>query len=1006
MSRTIRIPVLAPLFGLAAFLTLAPARAQQTATPPEAAPAAISAADLAAIYPRSIGPAVTGGRITDVDVDPRDPSVVYVATASGGLWKSTNRTQQWTNVFADQPVATFGAVTLAPSNPDILYAGTGEQNNRNSTSWGNGVYRSDDGGESWRYLGLEGTRHVGEIAVHPTNPDVAYVAGLGNLWAPSSERGVFRTTDGGQTWDKVLYLDEYTGAVDLAMDPTNPDVIYAAMYARLRKAWGFNGGGPNGGIYRTTDGGGSWEKLAGGLPTGDVGRIGVAVAPSDPDVIVALVEAPNPRQPGAAAGGGPGGFGRGGRDPGGTGTWRSEDGGATWEKMSDQDQRPMYYSHVFIHPQNADLVITACTNSMKSLDGGRTWVSIDAQPTYDVGVHLDMHAVWWDPDDPEHFYLAGDGGLYETFDGGMSYRKINNFPIGQFYAIDVDLRDPYWVYGGMQDNHSWMGPSETRRFDGILNDDWQQIGFSDGMYQQVDKAGPRHVYSASSGGNYTRVDVISGTKKSINPPSPDGGRNSFDWTSPSLASMHQEGLVYLGGDRLFISRDYGNTWEESEELGRGLDLSARELMGVPYGDVYISANDGVGGFGVITTITESPLDVNVLWIGTDDGNLKYTRNQGRTWTEVSQNLTDLPDGSYVSRVEASAYDPGTAYATFDRHRDGDFAPYVYRTTDWGQSWTPLHAGLPEGSANVIVEHPDNPDVLFLGTEHAAWVSTDRGAHWARIPNLPTTSHDDMVIHPREKDLVMGTHGNSIWILDDTRFLSEWNQQAVAEPAHLFSMADGTLFRYRKNTSYIAQARFAGQNPPDGVEITYRLGSGSGTAELAIRRGDGQVIRRIRVPSEAGLHRVSWDLRHGDPDQPDTWERFDDPDYSRNPRQSGDITVSPGTYTVTLEARGVESSQSVHVRGDPLLELSDADYRATEDYLLRVRALTERIQEADATASGEAAEALQAMQRQMRELSGGLGDAGRFNDGNFGPPTAADQARLAAMEAELARLTGG
>jgi hypothetical protein len=777
------------------------------------------------------------------------------------------------------------------------------------------------------------------------------------------------------------------------------------MYARMRKAWGFNGGGPNGGIYKTTDGGESWEKLGGGLPPGDVGRIGLDISQSNPNVLVALVEAPNPPQPGGGQEA-QGGFGRGNRDPGGTGTWRTQDGGVTWEKMSDQNQRPMYYSHVFIHPRNPDLVISASTNSMKSTDGGRTWINVAAQPTYDVGVHLDMHTVWWDPTNEEHFYLAGDGGLHETFDGGMSYRKINNFPIGQFYGIGVDMRDPYWVYGGMQDNHSWMGPSETRRFDGILNEDWQQIGFSDGMYQQVDKAGPRYVYSAATSGSYTRVDVIAGTKKSIRPPAPEDGRHAFDWTSPSLASMHQEGRVYLGGNRLFMSEDFGETWVWSEELNRGIDTSQQELMGVPHADVYISANDGVGAFGVIATLTESPLDERVLWIGTDDGNLKYTRDQGQTWTEVSQNVPGVPDGTYVSRVEASAHDLGTAYATFDGHRDGDFAPYVYRTTDWGRSWTPLHTGLPEGAANVIVEHPDNPDVLFLGTEHAAWVTTDLGGHWAKLQNIPTTTHDDMIIHAREKDLVMGTHGNSIWILDDTRFLGEWTAEAVSAPAHLFSMADGTLFRYRKDNSYIAQAEFTGQNPPSGVEITYRLGPGTGSAELAISRTNGEVVRRMTVPAEAGLHRVSWNLRHGDPEQPDAWERFDDPDYPRNPRQSGDFTVSPGTYAVTLKARGVESSQSVVVRGDPLLDLTDADYRATEEYLLRVRALGNLTQEFATAASGDAAPALQNLLREVRGLGRGLGDAGRFNDGNFGPPTSADLAQLEAMEAELARLTGG
>ena len=965
----------------------------------------ITTGDLAAFHARSIGPAVTGGRITDLAIHPDHPSTIYVATASGGIWKSTNRGHQWTPIFDDQPVSTFGDVAIAPSNPQVLYAGTGEQNNRQSTSWGNGVYRSDDGGASWRHLGLEGTRHVGRILVHPTNPDVAWVAGLGNLWAENEERGVFRTRDGGATWEKVLYVDAFTGAVDLSMDPTDPNVLYAATYQRLRKAWGFNGGGPGSGIWKSTDGGSTWTRLTGGLPSGDMGRIGIAVAPSDPNVIMALVEAPN-RPTGERPQGGFGGFGR--RDPGETGTYRSEDGGATWTKMSDENGRPMYYSHIFVDPNDSKLVYSASTNSVKSEDGGRTWIPIEAEPSYDVGVHLDMHAMWLDPEDRDHFYLAGDGGLHETFDGGVSYRKINNFEIGQFYGIGVDMRDPYWVYGGMQDNHSWMGPSQTRRYDGILNDDWQQIGFSDGMYQQVDKAGPRYVYSSATQGSYNRVDVIAGTKRPIGPTPPEGQEYRFDWTSPGLASMHREGLFYMGGNRLFISRDFGETWEATQELDRKIDVRARSLMGVDVDDVYISANDGVGGFGVIATLAESPLDMNVLWVGTDDGNVQLTRDQGKTWTELSGNVPGIPEGSYVSRVEASAHALGTAYVTFDRHRDGDFAPYAFRTTDFGATWTPIHRGLPEGSVNVIVEHPDNAAVLFLGTENAAWVSTDGGATWALIPNLPRTAYDDMVIHPREKDLVMGTHGRSIWILDDTRFLGEWTPAATRAPAHLFSAEVGTLFRYRKDNSYRAQAEFAGENPPDGVELTYRLGAGSGDATLQVARADGTVIRRMRVPSTAGLHRVNWDLRHGASDQPDTWARWEDPDYPRPPRAEGGPMVSPGSYVVTLQARGVTSSTTVVVRGDPLLERTDAEYRASEEFQLRATALSRKVTEAMRAATGndQALAALRTLAREVMMFTRSYGDAGRFYDGNFDAPNAADRARLEALEAALAEAIAG
>ncbi len=978
--------------------------------------AQITEAELSVLYPREIGPAVTGGRITDIEVQTDDHSTMYVATASGGVWKSVNAGHTFDPIFDDQAVSTFGDIAIAPSNPNVLYVGTGEQNNRQSTSWGNGVYRSDDAGETWRHLGLVGTRHVGKIEIHPTNPDIAWVAGLGNLWAPNEERGIFKTTDGGKSWQKVLYVDEFTGGVDLEIDPSNPDVLYAAMYQRMRKAWGFNGGGPGSGIYKSTDGGSTWNELTNGLPDVDMGRIGIAISASNPSIVMALVEAPNRPTPapvvapgrggsgGRGAGGRGGGRGgrggRGGGTPDATGTYRSEDGGATWEKVSNENGRPMYYSHIFIHPTNPHLVFSAATNTTKSIDGGREWQNISAQATYDVGVHLDMHAMWLDPDDEEHFFLAGDGGLHETFDGGVNYKKINTFVVSQFYGIGVDMREPYYVYGGLQDNHSWMGPSETRHYDGILNDDWQQIGFSDGMYQQVDLAGPRYVYSSATGGSYTRVDVIGGTKRSIRPQAPPGVQYRFDWTSPGLASIHQEGLFYMGGNRLFISRDFGETFEATEELDRGIDLATLELMGVPTGDVYISRDDGVGGFGVTSTLAESPLDMNILWVGTDDGNVQVSQDQGKSWTEVSGNVPGVPDGTYVSRVAASMASRGTAYATFDGHRNGDFSPYAYKTTDFGATWTPINAGLPEGSVSVIVEHPGNADVLFLGTEHSAWVSTTAGTRWTKLQHVPNTSYDDMLIHRREKDLVLGTHGRGIWILDDTRFFAEWGE-AQAAAAHLFPMDNGTMFRYRKDNSYRAQAAFAGVNPVDGVELTYRLGPGDGPAELEISR-DGIVVRRMSVPGGAGLHRVNWDLRHGDPSQPDVWSRFDDPDYPRPPNQSGEVWVSPGVFTVTLKARGVESAKTVEVVGDPLLDLTTADYQATERFLLQAAAIADRARAASQAPgiTEEEAARLSALAREVQALTRGYGDGGRFGDGNFGPPTAAQIGRLAALQEEI------
>jgi len=473
--------------------------------------------DLLREFPfRSIGPAVTGGRIHDVEALPNDPSTIYLATASGGIWKTTNKGTTWTPIFDDQAVSTFGDIGIAPSNADIIYAGTGEQNNRQSTSWGNGVYRSTDAGTTWSHLGLEETRHIGEVIVHPTDPDIAYVAALGNLWAPNSERGVYKTTNGGRRWSKSLFIDDFTGVVDMVMDPTDPDILYAATYQRLRRAWGFNGGGPGSGLYKTTDGGRNWQELTNGIPSGDKGRIGIAIAATNPQVLVATVEHASE-----------------------SGVYRTENGGESWVMVNETNPRPMYYSHIYIDPTTDQRVYILATTFYKSEDGGHTFLPLPSRPTYDVGVHSDFHDLWIDPSNPEHFYLVGDAGLHESWDMGLNHIKINNFPIGQFYGIGVDMRDPYFIYGGMQDNHSWLGPSATRHWIGILNDDWRQIGFGDGMYQQVDPTNFRYAYVLAQNGNLIRFDAETGDALDIRPVPPEGEpAYRFDWVTPSLLSRH------------------------------------------------------------------------------------------------------------------------------------------------------------------------------------------------------------------------------------------------------------------------------------------------------------------------------------------------------------------------------------------------------------------------------------------------------------------------------------
>jgi photosystem II stability/assembly factor-like uncharacterized protein len=944
--RPVLAPVLTALFVVTSALSAAPASAQHVLTDEH----------MSNLYPREIGPAVTGGRIADVTADPENPSTLYIASASGGIWKSTTQGHLWEPLTDDLPVSAFGAIALARSNPEIVYIGSGEQNNRQSTTWGNGVYRSTDGGESWTHTGLVETRHIGKIEVHPRDPDVAYVAALGNLWAPNEERGVFRTTDGGTTWEKVLYIDEFTGAVDMVMDPTAPDVLYAATYQRQRRTWGFNGGGPGSGIWKSMDGGDTWTELTNGVPSEDKGRIGIAISASSPNVLNALIETANDET---------------------TGTYRSEDGGESWEMVSDLNVRPMYYSEIFIDPNMPNRVYAVATTSYRSDDGGRTWIEIAERPTYDVGVHADQHALWIDPNDSDHLYMGGDAGLHESFDAGITWRKINNFAISQFYGIGLSMHHPYRVYGGLQDNHSFVGPNETRRWTGIVNDDWQQVGFGDGMYWQPNPFDPSEAYGTSNDGSYFLLDTETGGMLDIEPEEGPDDDFRFDWTSPIAASVHDPNTVYALGNHLFISTNRGSSWTKSPDLTKQIDRDTMVIAGKRGADIDISRNDGTGSFGEGVTLSESPLDPLVLWLGFDDGNVQLTRDGGRTFTEVSGNVLGLPVNTYPSRLLASIRGPNVAYATFDAHRDGDFAPYVYRTDDWGQTWTPLHADLPTGSVNVIVEHPDNADVLFLGTEHHAFASTDGGETWAKMQNLPTTAYDDIKIHPRDRDLVFGTHGRGIWILDDVRPFAEMHM--ATGPVHVFSIPAREMFVYWKDTSYRADAEYAGENPPDGVEVTYRLEMGTGPAVMTITNRDGEQVAAMDVPSSPGIHRVNWNLRWNDGDE--TWRRWDDDRLARSTGGRG-AWVSPGTYTVSVEARGASHSQTVEVLADPLSDMTQLDYEMREDFMRQVEEL-----QAEAERRMEAGEI---DQQQMRQVLSGVGtngmNGGGVRPGTLRPPT--------------------
>ena len=876
---------------------------------------------------RNIGPSVAGGRIHDIEILPNDPATVFIASASGGIWKSTNKGTTWKPVFDDQVVSTFGDMAISLSNPDVIYAGSGEQQNRQSSSWGNGIYKSENQGETWRSIGLEKTYHIARVIIHPENPNIVFVAALGNLWNSSKERGVYQTTNGGKNWKKVLYIDDVTGVVDMAMDKNNPNILYAATYQRMRKAWGFNGGGPGSGIYKTTDGGKTWNELTGGLPPGDKGRIGLAASKTRSNIIYATIEHADS-----------------------SGFYRSGNGGRTWKRVNKLNPRPMYYSHIFVDPNNDDIVYMLATEFYRTKDAGKTFYQMPTRPTYDVGVHSDHHSLWINPNNSNHFFLAGDAGLHESWDGGIAYNRLNNIPIGQFYGIGADMEVPYNIYGGMQDNHSWMGPSATRHWLGILADDWKQVGFGDGMYQQPDPESSM-LYNASQNGNMIRVDRKTGNMQGLKPfPSDSKEKYRFDWVTPLAISKHSSKKVFLGGNRLFISDNGGDSWEQTEDLSSNTNRDSLTIMGVLGADIKLSKNDGTSSYGEIISISESPLWHRVIWVGTDDGNIQVSRDGGEKWEEVSGNITGVPAGSYVSRVLSSIRDRGSAYVTFDRHREGDWKPYVFRTEDYGKTWVPLTRGLPSGSVNVIAEHPDNPDVLFLGTEHAVYLSVNAGSDWTKFKsNLPTTLYDDLLIHPREKDLVLGTHGRSFWVLDDTSPLAEWST-VYNKPVHVFSVRAATLFHYWKDTSYRAQEEWAGENPPYGAIISYLVNSDVDSVTITVKRRKSQIIRTYRQPVVKGsIQRLAWDLKYPPPSsqqneskteglqKPKPEDILPKPAHPLDPQGP---SVSPGVYTVTIAAGNETSTQPIRVNPDPKLNLKVGDYRQQEKFLVKLMVIYE------------------------------------------------------------------
>ena len=958
---------------------------------------------------RSIGPASMGGRIDDIAASEQNPYVIYVAFATNGVWKSTNNGTTFQPIFETYTTHSIGDIAIAPSDPNIVWVGTGEPNNRQSSSYGDGIYKSVDAGKTFTKMGLEDSQTIGRIVIDPKDPNIVYAAVIGHLFGPNKERGVYKTIDGGKTWTNVKFVDEDTGFTDLAMDASDSKILYAASYQRRRTNFGFNGGGPGSGIWKTIDAGKTWKKLEGsGLPEGVLGRIGLDVSRSNPNVVYAQIEvgastgtggqeqtfggqvAPSP-SPGASPAASPSPSPTPAAsptpaplDPKKPGVWRSDDKGKTWRLVSNENNRPMYYSQIRVDPKNPETVYVGGLNFSKSTDGGKTFRSLQS------GIaHVDNHAIWINPANSDHILLGNDGGLNVTYDQGTTWEFVNTIPAAQFYAIGVDMRKPYYVYGGLQDNGSWGGPSQTRNQIGITNADWYRVGGGDGFFTQIDPTDHNIVYYESQGGAMQRLDLSTGRSVSIRPrgvpqrrgtgqgrqggtpaaspspgaspaasPTPDtqsqlaafaqaqgfgggfganlqsnivptppvGEQYRFYWSTPIQLSPHNPRMLWAGGNRLFRSMDRGDTWTATVDLTKQIDRSTLPIMGVPGKDPMASKHDGYSGYGYIVSLAESPLVPGIVWIGTDDGNIQVSRDNGATWTNVSKNVPGIGDTYHISRVEPSRYDAGTCYLAVDGHRLNDMKPYVFVTKDYGATWTSIVNNLPKwGNVNVIREDPKNKDLLYLGTEFGLFVSFNGGREWKPfMSGMPTMRIDDILVHPRDNDLIIGTHGRGIYILDDITPLQQLSEKVMDSEAHLFDVRPGTLWQNDiRLARYWGGAKiFRGTNPAPGTAISYYLKSpASGEVKLAISDYTGKVVRNITGTNEAGLNRVQWNLRGDPPPRP----------TGGGPSGRGGgggggggrfggfaqgLPLEAGTYNLKLTVGGKEYKTKVVVENDP------------------------------------------------------------------------------------------
>ncbi len=898
------------------------------------------------LKPRNIGPGGMSGRVTSIDVVTNNPDVMYVGTASGGLWKSTSGGIKWAPIFDNEKTASIGAVAIQQSNPSVIWVGTGEGNPRNSLNGGYGVYKSLDGGKNWIAMGLEKTRHIHKILIDPTNPNVVYVGAIGSPWGAHPERGVFKTTDGGNTWKKILFQNEKTGVADMVMDPTNPNKIIVAMWEHKRDPWFFKSGGEGSGLFITHDGGETWEERtdADGLPKGELGRIGLAIAPNKPDVVYAMVEAKK------------------------NALYKSEDGGFNWKKINDKNDignRPFYYSDIFVDPQNENRVYSVFTYVNVSEDGGKNFNQLMPAYGVDNGVHPDHHAWWIHPEDGSFMMDGNDGGMNITHDGGTSWRFVGNLPVAQFYHINVDYEFPYNVYGGMQDNGSWRGPAYVWKAQGIRNSYWQEISFGDGFDVVPDRDDSRYGWSMSQQGFVSRYDHSTGNNYTVKPNHPDPDVFlRFNWNSAINIDPFENSTIYFGSQFVHKSTDKGLTWEViSPDLTTNDPEKQKQSES---GGLTMDAT-GAENHTTILVIEPSPLEQNMLWVGSDDGRVHYTQNGGENWTDVSANIPGLPEGSWIVQIKASNKNKGEALLVANDYRRFNYTPYAYRTTNYGKTWTRIVAeGDTESYALCIAEDPKEKNLLFLGTDDGLYVSTNAGSDWLKWTHgFPTVSVKDMVFQEREDDLVIGTFGRAAWVLDDIKPLREIakNTSLLNETIRVFSPPTAYQASYQQPTGsrFGGDATYHGENRASGARIRYYFKKNPNekkdsspteakksqsededeneTEELKddlleiaedderekgkpskdsiyMKIYDGtRLIRTLttKVPDSTGIYTWRWRMNEAGGDRPSRTLR-------KRRGEPGGTQVKPGTYYVTLEHDGNSTSTTIKVESDPRLDI--------------------------------------------------------------------------------------